>query len=144
MLFPLIYKPDPEKDGYVVLDRMWTYEELKRVLVFVLKREGLYDDLDYFDTGIGIKYVPNASEDIPEGLNCIVAYAVEGTSEGHYIHVDFHGKDCPGTAFLAKTFLGWEHALKVSNVLASVFYSPLEQYHFKEPMKVESKAMEAA
>ncbi len=134
MLFPEIYKPHPEKTHCVILDRMWTYEELKRTLVFVLKREGFYDDLDYFDTSTSVRY-SDCSVGIPKGLGRIVAYAVEGSNEGHYIHVDFQGKNCPETAFLGKTFLGWEHALKVSNVLSNVINSPLEQYSFEAPVE---------
>lgn len=130
MLIPEIDKPHPEKQGAVVYDRMWTYQELELTLAFVLKRAGLYDELDYFQTAI---FGKDMTENLPKELNRIVVYAVEGANEGHYVHVDLQGKGCTGTVVMGKTFLGWEHALKVSNVLSSAIYSDSKEYVFSEP-----------
>jgi hypothetical protein len=50
-------------------------------------------------------------------------FAVEGGSEGHYIHVAIITADnYSETIYLGKTFMGLEHALKVSNICTQAFY----------------------
>ena len=62
----------------------------------------------------------------PENVRRIAVFAVQGGSEGHYVHVDVftseHGEETKVTTlFLIKTFLGMEHALRLSNELTRMF-----------------------
>jgi hypothetical protein len=47
-------------------------------------------------------------------------YAVEGASEGHYIHVDIMHNDKLTTVFLGKTFRGFDHAWLIAKEIARI------------------------
>lgn len=108
------------KPGYLQKVRNKTikevYEEVKQFLI----EQNIYDDLDYF-----LISVYRENEEFPE-WRWMACYAVTGDSEGHYVHVDVLPFDGPPVhVFTAKTFLGINHALKVSNLLTKVFYNEM-------------------
>ena len=133
-----LYYPAGE-DGMCKFDRMATYQEVYDKLKATLKaapgtEEGaknwkgepicLLDELDYFSFG-GMR--ANRDAQIPLNTHWIACYAVEGGSEGHYIHVEFivsqdYGEATRDLAFLGKTFMGIDHALRIAGVLTKVFY----------------------
>ena len=95
-----------------------TAEDLREYCKEVLKEAGLLDKLDYvsgllrFEDGFGTK------------LNTLVGtsyrtaiFAVEGSSEGHYVHVEFLADEKRTCVILCKTFEGWETAIDVVAVL---------------------------
>lgn len=108
---------NPEKPGYLKMERKKTVNEVFQELVSVLKEEGLYGELDYFNIRVGI----DRKADFPD-FHWIACFSVTGGSEGHYIHVDVISDKGTENLFLGKTFLGMEHALKVSNLCTQAFY----------------------
>lgn len=61
----------------------------------------------------------------PQSYRWISCYAVTGGSEGHWVHVDVIGgsdedPDRRELIFLAKTFMGWEHACKIAQACATI------------------------
>jgi hypothetical protein len=59
----------------------------------------------------------------PERPRWVCVYAVEGGSEGHYIHVEtIDSHHVRHIWFLGKTFQGLDHALKMANHLTRIFY----------------------
>jgi hypothetical protein len=113
-----IWVPNPEKPGYLMLERVKTYNEVFEEMVQELKEERVYDELDYFSNVSRDK----RNETFPSRYQCIACFAVRGGSEGHYIHIDVISESGRETIFLGKTFLGLEHALKVSNICTQLFY----------------------
>ena len=123
---------EPGEDGMCKFNRMASYQaiydELKKALQGEPGREpdsrSLFDELDYFSFG-GMR--ADRDKGIPINTHWFACYAVEGGSEGHYIHVDFivtqdQGEARRKLAFLGKTFLGMDHALRVAGVLTKAFY----------------------
>jgi hypothetical protein len=75
---------------------------------------------EYVSLGAQFKY--EGVSEIPP-FRRVVAYAVTGGSEGHYVHVDLHLARDPGTymnLMLVKTFGGMAHARKIANAIADV------------------------
>lgn len=116
-----IYRPHPEKPGYLKLERNKTIVEVYDELVPILKEQGVYDELDYFT-------ISGSWQDEREFPNYrwIACFAVEGGNEGHYIHVEAisnaDGEFQREIVFLGKTFCGLDYALKVANVCTKSFY----------------------
>jgi hypothetical protein len=138
-----IYHEADKETGLCKFNRMVTYGEMKKAMDQALKQapameEGknwkgeplsLLDELDYFS--FSLKYERDINQDmstqIPRRINWVACFAVEGGSEGHYIHVELIYSDEKGNqrrelAFLGKTFMGLDHALKVAGVLTRVIY----------------------
>jgi hypothetical protein len=131
---------EPGEDGMCKFNRMASYQAIYDELKKALQAEPYQDDpgalsyngkpltmldeLDYFSFG-GMR--TDRDKGIPINTHWFACYAVEGGSEGHYIHVDFivtqdHGEATRDLAFLGKTFLGMDHALRVAGVLTKAFY----------------------
>lgn len=79
----------------------------------------LYQALDYLSIAYGRE---GELQDFPRGR--IACFAVEGSNEGHYIHVAVIAVKTGHvtTALLGKTFLGLEVALAISNTLTRLFH----------------------
>jgi hypothetical protein len=122
-----IWVPNPEKPGYLMLERMKTIGEVYDELEQILKEQGIYGEMDYFgiSSGWNGRKQEARKQDFPN-YRWIACFAVEGGSEGHYIHVEIisaeGGKWKREIIFLGKTFCGLEHALKVSNICTQAFY----------------------
>ncbi|MEA1050511.1 hypothetical protein U5801_11915 [Lamprobacter modestohalophilus] len=122
-----LYKPHPEKPGYLAFDRCATVEEVKAQCDEALNKAGLLEELDYFSIASldarGDKPWPRA--------RWVACFPVVGGSEGHYIHVEAialmgdPGQTQTGErqlVLIGKTFLGLEHALAVSGTLTRAFH----------------------
>lgn len=120
-----IWVPNPEKPGYLMLERKKTIDEVYEELVEILKEQGVYDELDYFNNSM--RWQKKSKMDFPK-YRWISCYAVEGGSEGHYIHVDVIWEELGSEhwnseiLFTGKTFCGIDHALKVANICTKAFY----------------------
>lgn len=112
-----IWIKNPEKPGYLMLERKKKVTEVFEELIEVLKEEKVYEELDYFHVSVG----NDKDSDFPT-FHKIACFAVEGGSEGHYIHIAVITPAGIDTLFLGKTFCGMEHALKVSNICTQSFY----------------------
>jgi hypothetical protein len=112
-----IWVNNPEKPGYLMLERKKTLNEVFKELVQVLREHGVYEELDYFHVTVG----EDKNRDFPD-FHKIACFAVEGGSEGHYIHIAVITATGTDTIFLGKTFCGIEHALNVSNISTKAFY----------------------
>ena len=125
---PWVHKPDPEKPGYLILDRMRTYQELFDFCKKHLDASGVYDHLEYFSLSSFLRYELKAgpNDPLPENLRRIIVYPVTGGSEGFYIHVEMlttnddphrgHDRAC---VILGKDLSGnMDTALKAVNILA--------------------------
>jgi hypothetical protein len=112
-----IYVQHPEKPGYLKEERKKTVQEVFNELTSMLKEQGIYDELESFSIMMGY----DKKGDFPN-YRWISCFVVEGGSEGHYIHVDIIAHDVRETLYLGKTFMGIEHALKVSNLCTMSFY----------------------
>lgn len=128
-----VYKPHPEKTGYLLLDYRRTIQDVLDELNAKLKLEGRepdeygfsnmtkYRDPAYMAEGPR-KYGQYALP-WPE-YRRIAVFPVTGNSEGHYIHIEIisperkdgtHTVECIG---LAKTFRGWDHACRIAGAAA--------------------------
>ncbi|PLS19067.1 hypothetical protein CVD28_01285 [Bacillus sp. M6-12] len=113
-----IWVANLEKPGYLKMERKKTVQEVFDELVTVLKEQEVYGEMDYFQISVG----NDKKGDFPV-FRWIACFAVEGGSEGHYIHIEvITPTGETETIFLGKTFLGIEHALKVSNICTQSFY----------------------
>jgi hypothetical protein len=84
-----IYKPNPEKPGYLKLERMATVGELYDFCKGALEEAGILKNLDYFhisDVCGDIK--EKRAMPLPDKLRWLVVFAVTGASEGFYIHIE--------------------------------------------------------
>jgi hypothetical protein len=110
-----------EPTGYTCLVGGRPLGEILRKLSVGLSDAGLIVD-EYFDVGTDARLTRNWDH-WPSNVFRVAVFAVEGGSEGHYVHVDVYTRDDPGgelkvtNVFLLKTFLGMEHALRLSNEL---------------------------
>lgn len=68
-----------------------------------------YDGLDQYENEATVMWM------YPRWIAC---YAVNGDSEGHYIHVDAIKGESRQLLFLGKTFRGMEHAQLIASLLA--------------------------
>lgn len=98
------------------------------------KDMSLWDSLDYFDLTWSGKRRLEASDDFPS-CRSVAVFAVTGSNEGHYIHVEAVGvreikKDgslskaevVPRLIFVGKTFSGMSVALEISNTITRAFH----------------------
>jgi hypothetical protein len=60
------------------------------------------------------KYDKSGEQAFPQKYDWIACYAVTGGSEGHYVHVDIIQDDKRTLLYLAKTFLGYDHACEIA------------------------------
>jgi len=89
-----------------------------------LESAGLMVD-EYFSVSADVEYTRKWTV-WPKDVRRIAVFAVQGGSEGHYVHVDVYTGEGyeetkVTTLFLLKTFLGMEHALRLSNELTRMF-----------------------
>jgi len=119
---PIVEKVTGEETGLVVRVDGRPLGEILRKLSTGLGDAGLIVD-EYFDVGTDAR-LRRKWDKWPDGVFRVVVFAVEGSSEGHYVHVDVYHKDDSfdpelkvTNVFLLKTFLGMEHALRLSNEL---------------------------
>ena len=82
-----VYKPHPDKPGFLALERRKTPNEVTDELEAGLKDVGLEGEFDYFGLAIGTKFQGHGDKPIPK-YHHAVAYVVRGGSEGYYVHVD--------------------------------------------------------
>ena len=99
--------------------------EIQRKLSRGLERAGLIVD-EYFSLSSDAQY-NHRLDSWPDNCYNVACYATEGGNEGHYVYVDVTTNN-PGTGgrntfgmFVVKTFLGMEHALRLSNELTRMF-----------------------
>lgn len=110
-----IYEPIPEKPGYLRHVRNRTIGEIYDELRERLSNDGLLPD-EYFDISYSCEKKP-WERDKDEFPRCrrIACYAVTGSNEGHYIHVDAIQSITQNIipVFIGKTFQGIDFALNV-------------------------------
>jgi len=128
---PIVEADTGEETGLIRRVRGRKLTTILKSLSNYLESEGLMVD-EYFDVctsarlGDGRNMEP--IEEWPEGVVHVMVYAVEGGSEGHYVHIDVRimgdGYEPPTVRgmFLLKTFLGLRHAQRLANVLTEAFY----------------------
>jgi len=122
-----IWEPNPEKPGYMREVRKKTYGEVYKEVCQFLKERGIWDNLDYFHLSCNCSDKNYEQRPFPV-WRWIACYAVVGSSEGHYIHVDIIKSDgSRELLFLGKTFLGMDYALYVSNMLTKVFWDEFKK-----------------
>jgi len=117
---PLVEKATGEETGVSCYVGGRPLSEIHKRLSSGLEDSGLRID-EYFSVSSDLR-----DEVWPKNVRRIVVFAVQGGSEGHYVHVDVytseHGEETKvATLFLIKTFLGMEHALRLSNELTRMF-----------------------
>lgn len=112
-----IWKKHPEKEGYLMYDRSKTYGEVREELRERLEAEGMIDE------GLSTTVKPEIR--VPHPYRWIACFAVTGTNEGHYVHVeifqsgvDEHHKHTGELVFLTKTFGGFERAQAIASACA--------------------------
>jgi hypothetical protein len=111
-----------------VWDGTITLRKLDRRLDRILSRAQA--ELDYFSPGWGSSYDKLTGNErwhdiwgLHGGYRWLACYAVTGTSEGHYIHVELIGNTQPEKRlrlWLGKTFSGMLHAYQVAALLAQL------------------------
>ncbi|MCA1064735.1 hypothetical protein QTG56_24300 (plasmid) [Rossellomorea sp. AcN35-11] len=112
-----VWVPNPENSPFMMTERVKTYKEVYQELSEVLKKEGVYDELDYFSN-----MMRREDSEFSTTYRWIACFAVEGGNEGHYIHIETISEGGNELIYLGKTFMGLEHALKVSNICTQAFY----------------------
>lgn len=118
-----IWEKDKEVKGLLKFVRYRTINEVFKEVNQFLKEQFLYDGLDYFH--ISDFQDDKKKLDFPQ-WRYIACYAVVGSNEGYYIHLDAvttNGEVVP--IFIGKTFLGIDFALEVSNALTKVFWDEM-------------------
>lgn len=128
---PVVEKATGEKTGYTRRICGRPLADILRALSNHLESEGLVVD-EYFDIHPEARYGNGrGTEPVmewPDSVAHVMVYAVEGGSEGHYVHVDvrimgdtFNPSRVVGL-FLLKTFMGLRHAQRIANTLTEAFY----------------------
>ncbi|MFH1952560.1 MAG: hypothetical protein ABIL06_13185 [Pseudomonadota bacterium] len=104
-------------DGYVVDETGKPVEEVFEYVEGEIERSGMdLGGYDYFQVCFGLR-----GSLWPVSYRRIACFAVEGGSEGHYIHVNvIDNESKTETLLLGKTFLGLDHALALSNALTKI------------------------
>ena len=124
------WKDSPRGEGLVTLDKTCTYEQLRQAVKNLLEgiteksADGdtwtLYDHLDYLNTSV---HYADANNCIPV-FQWIYCWVTEGSSEGHYIHVEcYTPKGDTHPLLLAKTFSGQEVALTINTEISRFILS---------------------
>ena len=119
---PEIYKPHPEKPGYLLFDRMRTLGDLMEYCKEALEPSGVLDQLEYFSP----MWRKKDDDPLPERIKWLVVFVVTGGSEGHYIHIEaITTNDDPRRGhdrellILGKSLAGkMDDGLKIVNILA--------------------------
>jgi hypothetical protein len=60
------------------------------------------------------EYKKKGDQPFPQDYDWIACYAVTGGSEGHYVHVDIIKDGTRELLYLAKTFMGYDHACEIA------------------------------
>lgn len=117
-----IWEPNPDKSGYLRLVRHKTFKEVfEETKQFLIERD-IWDNLDYFN----LQNDKECESNPFPAWRMICCYAVVGSSEGYYVHVDIidiDGKRIP--LFIGKILSSMEYALYISNMLTKVFWDKL-------------------
>lgn len=111
-----LYRPIPDKPGYVEVVGRKTKKEVFNELEKRLKAQGFYPD-EYFSSR---DYSNEGDKPFPE-FRWISCYAVTGDSEGHYIHIDVIPYDENlerNIIFLGKSFMGMDYAFEIAKACA--------------------------
>jgi hypothetical protein len=116
------------KKGYVRNEVGKPMEEVMEFLKQEITNAGInLEEYDYFQAGC------LGPENWPVLYRRIVAFAIPGGNEGHYIHLDIYAMDGKvETIVLGKTFMGMDHALELSNCLSRI----LDWNYKMVPMKL--------
>ena len=121
---PIVELATGERTGFATRVKGRPVMEIYRKLEALVHSAGLIVD-EYFTISPDAEYTHNLVE-WPDNVVCIMCYAIEGGSEGHYVHVDVqvrNGRDTETIGvFLIKTFLGMGHVLRLSNTLTRIFH----------------------
>lgn len=115
-----VWVDHPSKEGYLTVERRKSYYEIFNEIVNLVKSEGVFDELDYLHLDSQIRRGKYKKTEFPKVYK-FICYANEGGNEGHYIHVDILTEEGLIDFVTAKTFLGLEHALNLSNLLTRAF-----------------------
>ena len=107
-----------------IWDGTITLRRLHRTLARMLRHLGLCEE--YFSTASALDFEHAGRLDLTwDALvhgelraRWVACYAVTGTSEGHYVHVDGIAEDGRHALFLGKTFEGMQSACCAASVLA--------------------------
>jgi hypothetical protein len=123
---PVVEKATGESVGLMRRVKGRPLAEILKKLSSGLQDAGLIVD-EYFDVSPDARYEQKLDE-WPENAWRILCFAVEGGSEGHYVHVDVllqqpYAPPKYVSMFLLKTFLGLEHALRLSNELTRLLHA---------------------
>lgn len=116
-----VWVDNPNKEGYLKLERRKSFLEVFNEVINAVKDENEFSELDYFLLDHEIRHGKYKKALFPKVYK-FICYANEGANEGHYIHVDILTEEGLVNFITAKTFLGIEHALKLSNILTKAFY----------------------
>jgi hypothetical protein len=116
-----IYRPNPEKPGYLKFERMATVGELFDFCKASLDEAGVSELLEYFSIMSRVE----RDQPLPVNLRWLVVFPVTGGNEGFYIHIEaIYHDDSPTEAKRKLLILGkdlsnkMDTALKAVNVLA--------------------------
>jgi hypothetical protein len=121
---PIVELATGEKTGYTTRVKGRPLEEIYKKVISRIEDNGLI--IDEYATISSDARLEHKLEEWPDDVSRIMCYAVRGGSEGHYVHVDvvvskpYEKPEVIGI-FLIKTFLGMDHALRLSNVLTQIF-----------------------
>lgn len=113
-----IWRPDPERLGISLVDRVRTVREVYDDLRAVV---GEYPDGS--EEYLSIMPDFRDSQTWPCPLGRIAVFAVNGSSEGDYVHVEVHEGERRMCVLLGKTFMGrdaaWAFARQVADLLGA-------------------------
>ncbi len=118
---PIVEKATGESTGLSHYVGGRPLSEIHKKLSDGIESAGLMID-EYFSVSTDAQLTRHW-ETWPSNVFRTVCFAVQGGSEGHYVHVDVYTRDQHDpevkvtTVFLLKTFLGMEHALRLANEL---------------------------
>ena len=107
---------DVDSRGYVQNEVGKPMTEVMKFFEQEIAKAGInLDEFDYFQASC------LGPENWPVLYRRIVAFAIPGGSEGHYIHLDIYTMDgSVENLVLGKTFMGMDHALELSNCLSRI------------------------
>ena len=115
------HEPHPEKKGYLIHTGNISIKEVYKQLKERLEKEDLLPE-EYFSISCDHHYKENAT--FPNDYKWIACYAVTGSSEGYYTHIDvLVPREVPGQIgmilesrllYLGKTFQGFDFAARVA------------------------------
>ncbi|NCA72563.1 MAG: hypothetical protein EOM91_21390 [Sphingobacteriia bacterium] len=121
-----LWKPNPDKPGYCMFERMATVGEVRDRCIEALDQAGLEEDIE----GLSIMQPYSRLDDWPRS-RFVACFAVRGSSEGHYVHVEAvaltlgeyrNQTNERRLVLLCKTFSGVDRALAVAAALTRAFY----------------------